>query len=39
MTLKNGDIYIGTWKNDNKDGNGILWEKDGGIYSGKWKNN
>ena len=27
MTWNNGDIYIGEWKNDNKEGDGIFWEK------------
>ena len=38
MTWNNGDIYIGEWKNDNKEGDGIFLGKKGGIFEGKWKN-
>ena len=37
MTWTNGDQYIGDWKNDKKDGQGILTSK-GNKYEGDWKN-
>ena len=39
-TYNNDDIYIGNFKNNLRDGSGILYSKDGTIkYSGQWSNN
>ena len=34
MEKKNGNIYNGTWKNNQKDGSGKLELQDGSIYEG-----
>ena len=38
MNYKNGDIYKGEWKNDLKEGKGIMKYNNGDIYKGEWKN-
>ena len=39
MKYNNGDKYNGTWKNDKRDGKGIMEYSNGSIYDGTWKNN
>jgi len=39
MKYKNGDIYSGYYKNDLKEGNGIMKNKNGEIYEGKLNKN
>ena len=34
----NGNIYIGEWKNNKIEGNGIYYFSNGDIYEGEWKN-
>ena len=35
----NGNIYIGTWKNDMRHGHGVLkFANTGDVYEGLWKN-
>ena len=38
MYYKNGDRYEGEWKNDDREGKGILYYKNGDRYDGEWKN-
>ena len=38
MYYKNGDRYEGEWKNDDREGKGILNYKNGDRYDGEWKN-
>lgn len=38
LTLENGSVYTGEWKNGMKDGFGIHHWPDGSIYEGDWKN-
>ena len=33
-----GSVYEGEWKNDERDGIGILYESDGSKYEGEWSN-
>ena len=37
MKYNNGDIYNGTWKNNQKC-KGIMKYKNGNIYEGEWLN-
>ncbi|KAJ3383226.1 hypothetical protein HDU92_004297 [Lobulomyces angularis] len=37
--MMNGDIYLGQWKNNLKDGDGTYYYKNGRIYEGEWKEN
>lgn len=39
LTLSNGDIFKGSWKDGMKHGKGKLKEKNGLIYEGHFKNN
>ena len=39
MNYKNGDKYIGEWKNDLKDGKGKMIYKDNSEFDGEWKEN
>jgi hypothetical protein len=39
LTRVNGDIYMGDWKDDMWNGNGVFSEKTGSIYDGQWKDN
>ncbi len=34
----NGDIYLGNWYNNRKDGFGVHYYDCGFIYKGFWKN-
>jgi hypothetical protein len=36
-TYPNGDVYIGEWANNKKEGTGILVHNDEEIYCGKWR--
>ena len=38
MYHKNGEKYEGDWKNDNKEGKGILYSNKGNRYEGDFKN-
>lgn len=38
LTLENGAVYTGEWKNGMKDGFGIHHWPDGSIYEGDWRN-
>lgn len=38
LTLENGAIYTGEWKNGVKDGFGVQNWPDGSVYEGEWKN-
>ena len=38
MYYKNGDRYDGEWKNDDREGMGILYYKNGDRYDGELKN-
>lgn len=39
MTYNNGDVYVGHWKNDMKEGRGtMIYANDVGTYSGGWRN-
>ena len=38
MTYNNGDKYTGEWKNDKREGKGIMEYENGNIYDGEWKN-
>ena len=38
MTLANGDVYFGEWRNGNYNGKGILTESDGTIFKGLFQN-
>jgi hypothetical protein len=31
-----GDVYIGSWKDDKAHGKGIYYHKDGSKYTGEW---
>ena len=35
--MKNGDRYDGEWKNDNKEGKGILYSNKGDKYVGDFR--
>jgi len=35
---ENGDVYIGQWKNGNRNGEGKMNYRNGDIYEGQWKN-
>ena len=37
MYMKNGDRYDGEWKNDNKEGKGILYSNKGDKYVGDFR--
>ena len=37
ITLENGSVYTGEWKNGMKDGIGVQNWPDGSIYEGEWK--
>jgi hypothetical protein len=37
MTYFNGDSYEGNWKDDKKNGFGIMKKVDGSIHKGNWK--
>ena len=39
MIYKDGNIYEGEWKYDNKIGKGKMIYNNGDIYEGKWCNN
>ena len=34
MYYKNGDIYEGEWKNDNKEGKEIYYDNDDELFNG-----
>ena len=38
MYWKNGDRYEGDYKNDKREGKGIMYWNDGDKYEGDWKN-
>ncbi|GHS93088.1 hypothetical protein AGMMS49949_05970 [Alphaproteobacteria bacterium] len=39
MEYYDGETYTGHWKNDLRDGEGILKDKTGKVlYAGQWKN-
>jgi hypothetical protein len=38
MLYKNGDIYIGNWSQDLKEGKGMIMYVDSQNYEGTWKN-
>jgi hypothetical protein len=38
MSYANGDIYVGDWKLNKKDGFGIILSKTKEIFEGEWKN-
>ena len=38
LTLENGAVYTGEWKNGMKDGFGIQNWPDSSVYEGEWKN-
>ena len=38
MYYNNGDKYDGEWKNDLREGKGIMKYNNGDIYDGYWKN-
>jgi len=35
---ENGDKYEGDWKDDLKNGKGVIYYANGEIYDGEWKN-
>lgn len=37
MNYFNGDRYEGEWKNNLRDGHGVLVNNDGDMYDGNWK--
>ena len=39
MTYINGDVYVGYWKNNEREGQGKMTYKNGDVYVGYWKNN
>lgn len=39
MTYANGDVYEGSWKNNNKDGLGTMKYENGDTYIGYWYRN
>ena len=39
MYYSNGNIYIGEWKNDRREGIGSFYFCKGGFYKGEFKNN
>ena len=38
IVYANGDIYEGEWKNDLREGRGVLKFSNGDFYEGEWKN-
>lgn len=38
MYYSNGDIYKGYWKDDKRNGKGVMKWNDGKVYDGYWKN-
>ena len=38
MIYKNGDIYVGEFEADKRQGKGELTRKDGSEFKGYWKN-
>ena len=38
MFNENGDMYKGSWKNDKKEGKGIMTYNNGKIFDGYWEN-
>lgn len=36
---KNGEEFVGEWKNGRKDGYGVWKSPKGDFYEGEWKNN
>ena len=38
MYYSNGNIYIGNWKNDRREGYGTFYFCKGGTYRGEFKN-
>ena len=38
MYWNNGDRYEGEYKNDNREGKGIMFYNNGKIENGEWKN-
>ena len=38
MTNKNGDTFEGEFKNNKKEGKGIMYFNEGEKYEGDWKN-
>lgn len=38
MIYPNGDKYVGEWKDDEINGQGIATFTDGTKYAGQWKN-
>lgn len=39
ITFPNGDIFIGTFVNHKREGNGKLEKAGGGFYEGEWRSN
>lgn len=37
MYYNNGDVYKGCWKNDKRNGKGVMKWSDGTIYDGEWQ--
>ena len=37
MHYRDGSIYLGTWKKDDRHGEGTMFFEDGSVYSGEWK--
>jgi len=37
MRYNNGDKYVGEWKDNLRDGEGVFETLDDGIYKGQWK--
>ena len=38
MIYENGEVYIGNWNENIRDGKGKYCYLDGSIYEGEWKN-
>lgn len=38
MYYSNGDKYGGDWKDDKKEGKGIMYYNNGDKYGGEWSN-